>query len=132
MQIVADLPGKLSRVPPGPWSDPPGTAVVLPIPSNIAHQLAGLLVLGVSSRLEFDDHYRGFFDLICNLVATAITNAEHIFEAFHTTKAGGIGMGLAISRSIVEAHGGHLWTSSNESPGANFHLTLPFAITTPV
>jgi hypothetical protein len=60
MQIVEDLRGKLSSVPPGPWSDPPRSAVVLPLRSNIAHQLAGFLVLGLSSRLEFDDRYLNF------------------------------------------------------------------------
>jgi len=76
MQIVEDLQGKLANVPPGPWSDRPRSAVVFPIPSNIAHQVAGLLVLGISSRLRFDDHYRDFFELVRSQVATAIANAR--------------------------------------------------------
>jgi PAS domain S-box-containing protein len=52
-------------------------------------------------------------------------NVDRIFDAFYTTKSHGIGMGLAISRSIVESHGGRLWATSNPGPGANFHLTLP-------
>lgn len=51
--------------------------------------------------------------------------ANRIFDAFYTTKSHGLGMGLAISRSIVESHGGRLWVTSNPGPGANFHLTLP-------
>ena len=51
--------------------------------------------------------------------------ADRIFDAFYTTKSHGLGMGLAISRSIVEAHGGRLWVTSNPGPGANFHLALP-------
>jgi PAS domain S-box-containing protein len=51
--------------------------------------------------------------------------AERIFEPFLTTKSGGLGMGLAISRSIVTAHGGHLWHTPNATGGAAFHFTLP-------
>jgi PAS domain S-box-containing protein len=52
-------------------------------------------------------------------------NVDQIFSAFFTTKPRGSGMGLAISRSIVESHGGHLWASPNGGRGAVFHFTLP-------
>jgi len=52
-------------------------------------------------------------------------NVERIFDAFHTTKPEGTGMGLAITRSIVESHGGRVWATANEGPGAIFHFTLP-------
>jgi PAS domain S-box-containing protein len=50
--------------------------------------------------------------------------AERMFDAFHTTKPGGLGMGLSISRSIVESHDGRLWGVPNDGPGATFQFTL--------
>jgi PAS domain S-box-containing protein len=50
---------------------------------------------------------------------------DHLFEAFYTTKSSGMGMGLAISRSIIDAHGGRLWACPNELRGAVFQFTLP-------
>jgi PAS domain S-box-containing protein len=54
-----------------------------------------------------------------------IRNAEKVFDAFFTTKANGMGMGLAICRSIVEAHEGRLWVEENQPKGARFLFTLP-------
>jgi PAS domain S-box-containing protein len=51
--------------------------------------------------------------------------ADQIFNTFFTTKLHGIGMGLSISRSIVESHEGRLWAANNSSQGASFHFTLP-------
>jgi signal transduction histidine kinase len=52
-------------------------------------------------------------------------HADHVFNAFFATKPHGTGMGLRISRSIVESHGGRLWGADNSSRGASFHITLP-------
>jgi C4-dicarboxylate-specific signal transduction histidine kinase len=55
----------------------------------------------------------------------APANLEHLFAPFYTTKPGGLGMGLAICRSITEAHGGRLWVTGNLPRGAIFHFTVP-------
>jgi C4-dicarboxylate-specific signal transduction histidine kinase len=52
-------------------------------------------------------------------------SVDRLFEAFYTTKPGGLGMGLAICRSIIQAHGGRLWAIANEPRGAVFQFTLP-------
>jgi PAS domain S-box-containing protein len=50
---------------------------------------------------------------------------ERIFDAFYTTKDQGMGMGLSISRSIIQNHGGRLWAAANDGPGTNFQFTVP-------
>jgi signal transduction histidine kinase len=52
---------------------------------------------------------------------------EKLFEAFYTTKVHGLGIGLAISRSIIESHKGQLWAMPNEGPGATFGFSIPCA-----
>ena len=53
------------------------------------------------------------------------TSMTRLFDAFFTTKPGGLGMGLSISRSMIEAHGGRLWATTNTKHGATFHFTVP-------
>ena len=68
-------------------------------------------------------------DLLISISDTGVglpaENTERIFDAFHTTKPQGTGMGLAITRSIVESYGGRVWATPNEGAGATFHFTLP-------
>jgi signal transduction histidine kinase len=52
--------------------------------------------------------------------------AEKVFDAFYTTKTGGMGMGLSVSRSIVERHRGRIWAAPNDGPGATFHVCIPW------
>lgn len=55
----------------------------------------------------------------------ATESLAHLFDAFYTTKPEGMGLGLAISRRIIEAHGGQLWATPNAGPGATLQFTLP-------
>jgi signal transduction histidine kinase len=79
--------------------------------------------LAVKSQRTEDEH------LMVSVSDTGVglpsQQADQIFNAFFTTKPHGTGMGLRISRSIVESHGGRLWAIGNSPKGASFHLTLP-------
>jgi signal transduction histidine kinase len=76
------------------------------------------------------DHERVQMSVSDTGVGLPAQQADQIFKAFFTTKAHGTGMGLSISRSIVESHGGRLWAEDNGSRGATFHLTLPTTVAT--
>ncbi|MGC1107389.1 MAG: ATP-binding protein, partial [Candidatus Acidiferrales bacterium] len=76
IQFVSALGDKFRCVPQGPWSAPPTTAAVVPVRSNIAHQLVGFIVAGVSARLQFDESYRNFLELLSTQISTMVANAR--------------------------------------------------------
>jgi signal transduction histidine kinase len=82
--------------------------------------IAGDRVLGVRVRRVGDVVQTEISDR-----GAGVAFPDKIFEPFFTTKGNGMGMGLAISRSIVESHGGRLWAEKNEPLGAKFVFTLP-------
>jgi signal transduction histidine kinase len=85
----------------------------------------GTRELLVSSRNEPDAVLVGVRDSGPRLAPETL---DHVFDAFYTTKPGGLGMGLSICRSIIEAHGGRLWASANLPRGASFQFALPVIV----
>lgn len=77
---VNNLAKLFKGVPSGPWSEAPHSAVVIPIPSNKAHHYTALLVAGVSSRLQFNEAYENFFELLRSQISTIIANARAFEE----------------------------------------------------
>jgi PAS domain S-box-containing protein len=79
----------------------------------------------VTLRAAITDSDRMLVQVIDN--GPGVHDPERIFDAFMTTKAKGMGIGLAVSRSIVEAHGGRLWAENNQAGGAIFNVALPLS-----
>jgi signal transduction histidine kinase len=86
-------------------------------------EVDGIRELAIKSEKTENDH------LLISVSDTGIglppQQKDQIFNAFFTTKPHGTGMGLRISRSIVESHGGRLWAVGNSHRGASFYITLP-------
>jgi len=76
-------------------------------------------------RSHEDDAHRVTVSVKDCGVGISSENADRLFDAFFTTKSAGMGMGLSVCRSIIEAHGGRLWAEPNLLQGATFHFTLP-------
>ena len=83
----------------------------------------------VTLRAAVTDSDRVLVQVIDN--GPGVHDPDRIFDAFMTTKEKGMGIGLAVSRSIVEAHGGRLWAENNKTRGATFNVTLPLSHASP-
>jgi len=117
-----------------------------PLPSVAADRvqlqqvLLNLVMNGIEAMSEIEDGRRelkieteGSAESVLVTVSDSgpgldAAQAEQIFKPFHTTKSDGMGMGLAISRSIIESSGGKLWAESNQSGGATFKFALPVTV----
>jgi signal transduction histidine kinase len=83
--------------------------------------------LRISTGVQEDGHVR--LAVQDSGVGIDPVDPERMFNAFYTTKSSGMGIGLSVSRSIIESHDGRLWALANEGPGATFHFSLPCAPT---
>ncbi|MCK2055854.1 ATP-binding protein [Methylobacterium sp. 37f] len=108
---------------------------------QVQQVLINLMINAVQAMAMVDDRPRRLIlrvaaDVAADATAVRVTVAdngagipdevvEQVFRPFFTTKPDGMGMGLAICRSTIEAHGGRLWVSGHEGPGAAFHFTIP-------
>jgi C4-dicarboxylate-specific signal transduction histidine kinase len=99
--------------------------------------MMNLMVNGIDAMKDVDgtrelaiksqraDHEQLLVSVSDTGVGLPVQQADQIFKAFFTTKLQGTGMGLSISRSIIESHGGRLWAADNSPRGASFHFALP-------
>jgi len=104
--------------------------VLLNLIKNAVESMAavanGQRTLRIQSRLgELDGKPAAVIEISDTGVGFGFNESSRLFEAFHTTKPQGMGMGLWISRSIIESHYGRLTASPNDGPGATFHIKLP-------
>ena len=100
--------------------------VILNLIINAAHAMEE--VVGDSNELLLTtSSVNGHVELAVKDVGIGLDEeeADRLFEPFFTTRTNGVGMGLAISRTIVEAHDGRIWATSNDDGGATFHFSLP-------
>jgi PAS domain S-box-containing protein len=74
--LVEDIRSKFQKLPNSAWPDPTNAAALVPIRSNMAHQLAGFMIVGISPLLQFDEGYRNFLELMSTQIATTIANAR--------------------------------------------------------
>jgi signal transduction histidine kinase len=101
--------------------------VILNLLLNAADAMAGVEDRSRTIQVQTDLHDDGCvrLDVRDSGIGVNPKAIEKLFEAFYTTKATGMGIGLSICRSIVESHDGRLWAAANEGPGATFSFCIP-------
>lgn len=103
--------------------------VILNLLLNASDAMRGIdshkRTLSIKTQLDQDGRVR--LSVQDRGVGFAAADVDKLFDAFYTTKSGGMGMGLSVSRSIVESHQGRLWAELNDGPGATFTFSLPAA-----
>lgn len=101
--------------------------VVLNLLLNAADALGGVQdrPREITVRTEKDDAYHVHLAVKDLGAGLQVGVSDRLFEPFYTTKSGGMGIGLSISRSIIESHKGRLWASPNDGPGATFSFSIP-------
>ena len=101
--------------------------VILNLLRNAADAMTGVndrpRLLVIRTESDEADHVR--LSVQDAGVGFASADAERLFEAFYTTKSGGMGIGLSVSRSIIESHDGRLWATPNDGPGSTFSFSIP-------
>jgi PAS domain S-box-containing protein len=103
--------------------------VILNLMLNAADAMAGVEDRTRTMLVQTGLHSDGSVKLLVRDSGTGVdpNTVERLFDAFYTTKAQGMGVGLSISRSIIERHDGRLWAEANEGPGATFSFCIPSA-----
>jgi signal transduction histidine kinase len=101
--------------------------VILNLLLNAADAMAGIEGRPRTLRVQTEIHGGNSIQLLVRDAGIGLDphDIEKLFEPFHTTKAGGLGIGLSISRSIIEGHKGQLWAVANDGPGATFGFSIP-------
>ena len=138
-EVIALLDGELRRNGASPRTDMPGNLPPVVVDRVLLQQVILNLIMNAIEamravsdraqvlRIRTEEQPSGSIVVLVQDSGVGIDpeHSSRMFEPFYTTKVEGIGMGLAISRSIIEAHGGRLWAVANDGPGSSFYFTLP-------
>jgi signal transduction histidine kinase len=134
-QMSGLLRGEADRHTIAIYSDVEHTPRVLANPVQIQQIFMNLMLNAIEAmkdvggtltiRSRINPENRLFVSISDTGIGLPTESPEQVFEPFHTTKPQGTGMGLTITRSIVESYGGRLWATANQGQGATFHFTLP-------